>query len=266
MIAIGDTTYARGRAAGFTKGERWQKSTFLGDDDALHALSPERLLSMLRSASRETERIGEEDVRGEPTVRYRMTVNCEEAELSCPDETAPVEVWIDRDGLVRRIWLEDNGTVGTIEFFDFGVEVHIEPPPAYQVEEFGEGSTPAVCDVGETRPIRESQAIKALRRQGFTVSRDGQVCSGNVAAVLTNSTETAADEMLAREGIVFCWVFRRPPGDAPNQVKRRGTDGGDAELRLENLQCTILADSPSGEEKVNRLEGAFEELERAIRP
>lgn len=114
---------------------KWQKSP----DDAespVSGFSPEKLLSMLRSASRETERLGEEDVRGELTVRYRLTVSCEEAALTdCSGETAPIEVWIDENGLVRRIWFEDGGSTGTLEFFDFGLAVDIQPPPADQVED-----------------------------------------------------------------------------------------------------------------------------------
>ena len=59
---------------------------------------------------------------------------------------------------------------------------------------------------------------------------------------------------------------RSAPADAPTTVARRGVDGADAELRLRNLTCTILTDSPTGEVKIDRLEAAFAELERAIRP
>jgi hypothetical protein len=40
-----------------------------------------------------------------------------------------VDVWIDEEGLVRRIALEDGGSPAAVEFFDFGVEVDIEAPP-----------------------------------------------------------------------------------------------------------------------------------------
>jgi hypothetical protein len=257
-IVIDDATYFRGTGAlGFDSGGRWRKESS-GVNDFLPGFSPERLLDMLRSASRQTERIGEEDVRGEQTVRYRLTVSCAKAELSCPgDEAAPVEVWIGGDGLVRRIWVEDSDLTGTIEFFDFGVKIDIEPPPADQTSEI------AQCSKGEPKPISERQALEALRRHGFRVRREGAVCEIGVAAVITNADR---EGVLEREGILHCFLSEQPEEGAPKNVVRRGVDGGDAQLLLANLTCSILADSPKAEEKIRPLDQAFEELERAIRP
>jgi len=121
-IAIGNTTYLRGDLFGL-RGDatKWVKST---EDEGLAVqLSPQRLLAMLRGASQETRRVGAADVRGVSTVRYRLRVDCEHAELfDCEEATTPVEVWIDEDGFVRRIWLEEESGSGTIEFYDFGVD------------------------------------------------------------------------------------------------------------------------------------------------
>jgi hypothetical protein len=264
-IVIGNDTYVRGTGAlGFDSEGRWWKDS-TGANDSLADFSPEKLLDMLRAASRQTERVGEEDVRGEQTVRYRLTVSCEEAELSCPGtETAPVEVWIDGDGLVRRIWVQDSDLAGTIEFFDFGAGVDIKAPPADQVAEFGDigSGLGTTCGPDAASPINESQALEALRRHGLGLDRDGSgYCPPNVAAVLEN-----APENFDREGYVSCFLYEKPPDGAPKTVVRRGVDGGDAELVLANLTCMILADSPRAEEKIRPLEQAFEELERAIRP
>jgi hypothetical protein len=266
-IVIGDTMYVTGDAFGVQVGKRWVKLS-LDEDDTIRDFSPEKLLGMLREASLETERVGEEDVRGEPTVRYRLTVNCEQADVGCSGTAAPVDVWIDDDGLVRRIQLEDNGDPATIEFFDFGAEVDIEPPPADQVtdESFlgtgGMTSRPDVaCTNDEAMPISEAKALAALQRHGFTVSSDEQGCFGEVAAVLENRSED-----LGREGHVSCFVYLKPPPDAPGRTVRDGVDGGDAELLLANLECMILADSPNAEEKIHPLEAAFQDLLRAIQP
>ena len=211
--------------------------------DPVSDFSPEKLLALLRAASQETERVGEEDIRGESTVRYRLTVRCEDTQLSCPDETAPVEVWIDRDGLVRRIRVEDDEALNTIEFFDFGVEVEVEPHPADEVTESGEGWTgygplenEPGCSDEAAAPIGEDQAMKTLRRNGFSVSRDENACFGNVAAALANPPD-----VFEQEGHVSCFVFVEPPPDAPKTVVRRGADGADAELLLENLDCMQAA-------------------------
>jgi hypothetical protein len=43
-------------------------------------------------------------------------------------------------------------------------------------------------------------------------------------------------------------------------------DGADIRLSLHNLECALLADSPTGQEKIGRLEAVFAELERTVRP
>jgi hypothetical protein len=55
----------------------------------------------------------------------------------------PTEVWIDEEGLARRMELtykgmrfapgEEGDMTMTMELFDFGVEVDIQPPPANNV-------------------------------------------------------------------------------------------------------------------------------------
>jgi len=58
-------------------------------------------------------------------------------------EMSEIEVWIDAEGLARRIVTSDtlprtdetmpDQTVTTTEYFDFGVETDIQPPPAAEV-------------------------------------------------------------------------------------------------------------------------------------
>jgi hypothetical protein len=268
MIAIGETLYVTSDAFGVQLDQRWVK---VPDDetDSLSNVSPEKLLAMLRDASVQTDRVGEDEVRAVSTVRYRLTVNCEEAQITCPGTTAPVDVWIDDEGLVRRIALEDGGSPATIEFFDFGVEVDIEAPSPDKVANLGVGwagygpqdPNAARCAPGEARPISESQALETLRRHGLGVRSDENGCFGAVAAVLENTPED-----FEKQGYVSCFLYSEQPDQAPRVVDRRGADGADARLALANLVCTILADSPNAEEKIRPLEQAFEELQRAIRP
>jgi hypothetical protein len=260
MIAIGRDTYFRGDVFGIGGSSlNWTK---IEDDETLTAeISPQRLLAMLRGASEDTRRVGEEVVRGVETVRYRLEVECEQADLDCDGTTAPVEVWVGGDGLVRRISLGDRSGSGTIEFYDFGVEVGIEPPPAEQVEDVGAlvGKTQCAPDFG--RPIRLSMALDVVRGQGFTVP--AQVDCTRALAIFGN---TDAADSLEREGRLYCFLTVSSPAGAPTSVRRSGADGADAELALHNLTCTILADSPTGEEKIDKLEAAFAELERTTRP
>jgi hypothetical protein len=57
-------------------------------------------------------------------------------------KTYPVDLWVDRDGTVRKVSVELEYKLPTREYvkmklseeyYDFGVEVNIEPPPAKQV-------------------------------------------------------------------------------------------------------------------------------------
>ena len=118
------------------------------------------------------------------------------------------------------------------------------------------------CSRATPTPIGVGGALDALRGHGLGVRRERSTpCSEGVAAVLNNKPED-----FGTEGSVSCFVKVKPDPEAPTRVVRRGTDGADAELVLENVACTIFTDSALGESKIDRLESAFAELERAIRP
>jgi hypothetical protein len=127
--------------------------------------NPAQLLQFLRGTSDDIEELGQAEVRGVETTHYRATVDLDEAvegtaeigELSdemreqleaeiermknqTDLETLPVDVWLDEDDLVRRIRMdvtfpvegEELGLEMTTDFFDFGVDVDVDPPPAAQ--------------------------------------------------------------------------------------------------------------------------------------
>ena len=69
FVAIGETLYLRGSAVSMLgAGDRWLRIQDSDSGSSIYDLSPVTLLAMLRAASRQTERIGEEDIRGAPTV------------------------------------------------------------------------------------------------------------------------------------------------------------------------------------------------------
>ena len=261
MRAVGGFVYTKLLTDAANK---WTEDRDEGEETSLSNFSPQRLLALLRAASSETQRTGEESVRGTSTVRYRFTVDCDKAKLVCEGRT-DVDVWIDDEGLVRRIELDDDDVRGKIEFFDFGIEVKIERPPAGEIvksDAVGSGGVSVgpvgTCSDREPAPIGRRLAVETLRRHGFTMLADGG-CS------LTNVAGSDGSDALEKEGIVFCQLSSER-GDGPATVTRRGVDGADAELTLRNLTCTIFTDSPTGEEKIVKLLAAFEELRRAIRP
>jgi hypothetical protein len=133
----------------------------LGSLRGLSQTDPTQVLQYLRAASDDIEEVGEEDVRGVGTTRYRMSIDLDKVARQAPEEaraaieellaesgleTIPAEVWIDDDGLVRRIELAYEGMEFTpgqkgdmnlrLELHDYGVEVDVQAPPADQVMSF----------------------------------------------------------------------------------------------------------------------------------
>jgi hypothetical protein len=136
--------------------------------------NPAQLMQFLRGASDDIEELGKEEVRGVETTHYRARVDLDEAaergaetgELSDEMreqlqaeiermkaqtglETLPVDVWLDEDNLLRRMQMDlsfavKRGQVGldmTMDFFDFGVDVRVAPPPADETVDITELAT-----------------------------------------------------------------------------------------------------------------------------
>jgi hypothetical protein len=122
---------------------------------------PSQGLQYLRGAS-DVEEVGEESVRGVDATHYRGTVDFRRVARQFPElkesieniielskvESVPTDVWIDDDGLVRRMRLayqdmqfapgQQGDMTMTMELYDFGVEVDVEPPPKDEVVDIQE--------------------------------------------------------------------------------------------------------------------------------
>lgn len=260
FIAIGDTYYARGWSTmlALPSGRPWVRVPIEEDDGGSpFDFAPNVLLARLRAASLDTERLGSEDVRGQETVRYRMTVRCEDADLGCA-ETTDVEVWIDDEGLVRRASLEDNGADITAEYFDFGIAVDVAEPPADEIADLVNpslGSCP-----GGGAPISDQRLRQALRRHGLDpVDGSGECLTGVAAQV------AAADRDSSSPSVVLCHVQGAAGAGSPATVEAVSSPGV-AGLRLRNVQCASYGADPSGGDAIRRLRAALEELERELRP
>lgn len=121
---------------------------------------PTQALHQLKAASGDIEKVGEEDVRGVSTTRYRATIDlrrypelvpaADRAAARASTEqiiklggvsTVPVDVWIDSDDIVRRVKqdlkvpIEGGLTImrQQFEFYDFGAEVDVELPAEDEV-------------------------------------------------------------------------------------------------------------------------------------
>jgi hypothetical protein len=138
---------------GLRGGAEWVKFDFAKASEAagidLEALiqTGEDQLAYLEQVS-DVERVGRETVREVDTTKYSFTTDFEELARTGPEDMraslrvliddfglreSPGEVWLDDDGLVRRVRFDTKGDEATIdttiEYFDFGVEVDVDAPP-----------------------------------------------------------------------------------------------------------------------------------------
>jgi hypothetical protein len=120
---------------------------------------PSQGLGFLRGAT-DVQAVGDEDVRDVPTTHYTAVVDLRSLGTKYPEmkpsidqlvdqsgiSRVPVEVWIDDDGIVRRMkqtfggnssGLQMNMTM-TSDLYDFGTDVSIKEPSADDVVDFAE--------------------------------------------------------------------------------------------------------------------------------
>lgn len=100
---------------------------------------PSKALEVLRGAAAGMQVVGADVVRGVATTHVRATISA----TSPPGDV--VDVWIDRDDLVRRIRMTVDGLpagavgeVVTVELFDYGEPVDITVPAASETTPFSE--------------------------------------------------------------------------------------------------------------------------------
>ena len=146
-----------------THGKSWVKidlaSLGLGKGSSgggLGDANPGGSLDALRGAG-DVQTVGTETVRGVETTHYRATIDPQKAIDQAPERlraqvrkglegngaSIPVDVWIDGDGQDRKISMEMTstkaGTVAmTMEYYDFGVAVNVNAPPADDVYDFSQ--------------------------------------------------------------------------------------------------------------------------------
>jgi hypothetical protein len=128
---------------------------------------PSQTLQYLRAASGDVEEIGREEVRGVETTHYGMTVDLRKVVEQAPEglrgqlrasidqlieqsgvSNVPTEVWIDDDGLARRLRLtypdmrfapgQQGDMTMEMDLYDFGVDADVKPPPKDKVTDLQE--------------------------------------------------------------------------------------------------------------------------------
>ncbi len=168
VVQVGEDAYVRfpAMADELPDGKSWVRGDYEGagpqgvDLDELTQVDPRELLGLLRAASGDVEVVGTEELRGEETTHYRATIDpAEYAKLALAHEQrdalvdelversgigdVPVDLWLDATGMVRKVTMAfaatASGGTGTaesslsVELWDYGEPVAIEPPPASEV-------------------------------------------------------------------------------------------------------------------------------------
>jgi hypothetical protein len=162
---------------GVLGGGKWLKLPDLGDASSavpgLGQSDPSQFLAYLETVSAGVIKVGTKTIRGVETTHYAALLDPAKAadradvppslrddlgkirQQNAATVTIPADVWVDNDGLARRIQLKldlakmvgnDRETglpvmTMSMDFYDFGVPVHVEAPPADQVTEFPFGAT-----------------------------------------------------------------------------------------------------------------------------
>ena len=140
-VSFGDLAgEAGGALSSLLDGKQWVKldlaSLGMGADSAigggLAQADPGGALDLLRDIA-DVQTIGPETVRGVPTTHYRGTTHT---------AAVPVDVWVDGDGQARKIaaTVDHVGVKAAIEieYYDFGVKVDVNAPPADDVLDFSD--------------------------------------------------------------------------------------------------------------------------------
>jgi hypothetical protein len=136
---------------------------------------PTQTLRLLRASSTSVKKMGSANIRGVATTRYKAKLDLRKSIEATGDElglneqeraqlrraaeqmstqaglkTIPIEIFVDQKGLLRRMRLTMKSTIAaapfaltqTTDFYDFGVDVHVEAPPESQVFDLSQFTGP----------------------------------------------------------------------------------------------------------------------------
>jgi hypothetical protein len=105
---------------------------------------PQQTLRDLRASNGQVKKVGEDEVHGVVTMHYRATISIDKAMANLPKKQRALirrfyrrsgksfeaEVWVDKDGLIRREREDVPEGWVMVTYYDFGLQLNIQPPPA----------------------------------------------------------------------------------------------------------------------------------------
>jgi hypothetical protein len=116
-VAAGGAFYLRGGPVAALAQGKWVRVKADNPAFNLGAADPAQLLQYLRSSSR-VEKRGAATIRGVKTTHYVATAR-----------QVPLDVWVDGQGLVRRLSVQLQQVSASLDLFDFG-DVSVDVPAA----------------------------------------------------------------------------------------------------------------------------------------
>jgi hypothetical protein len=151
---------------------------------------PTDVLTRVLLASDENEEVGTEEVRSADTTHFRARVDLKKLVEQLPATErpegdveqlwgarfVPVEIWIDDESRLRRITIEQREDEGdgnpamttTVELFDYGVEVDVQPPTEdlisqEQFDKLTAGSSMGLEPSGKGEPASPEALCESFR-------------------------------------------------------------------------------------------------------
>jgi hypothetical protein len=132
FVFSGDTIYmASPQMASFLPAGKSWIGTEVSGADQNSASDPHAVLEQLEAISSQITNVGEERIRGVITTHYQATTSQDGVQV-------PVDAWIDRHGLLRRLQESANAATGgglaiSIDFYDYGYKPQVVVPPSDEV-------------------------------------------------------------------------------------------------------------------------------------
>lgn len=168
MLVIGQDTYVSGAVVTFfgaPPGKPWLHLTSGSSVASTSLFDPTEILTALRKQHASVERAGTAVVDGVRTTDYRVT-----GDVTRGKDTNAVQVggdgtahvFVDADGLVRRLALGPDAL--TLDFTDFGLPVSLEAPPPSQVFEPRPGQSGGITS-GVTSGVTGGGGLSTTQRQ-----------------------------------------------------------------------------------------------------
>ena len=140
------------------RGKKWLKLDFkgAGANSGGGSSSAAGLLASLRGVG-DVKKVGTERIDGVDTDHFHANVDTAKAVakvkpgplrdlaekgMAMMGASYPVDVWIDKDGLPRRLGMKIStprfALSETVDYSDFGISIHAEKPPADETASFSE--------------------------------------------------------------------------------------------------------------------------------